>query len=109
MSISQIPVYNLKAVLKETGIAADTLRAWERRYGLPKPQRTPGGHRLYSEHDIRLIKWLISKQAEGLSISRAVELWRDQSSAGRDPLSDKLAAGPSSSGALPVASLESLR
>ena len=40
MPISQTPTYNLKAVLKETGITADTLRAWERRYGLPMPERT---------------------------------------------------------------------
>ena len=31
MSISNTPTFNLKAVIKETGIAADTLRAWERR------------------------------------------------------------------------------
>ena len=42
----QIPTYNLKVVLKQTGLKADTLRAWERRYGLPKPVRTPGRHRL---------------------------------------------------------------
>jgi MerR family transcriptional regulator, light-induced transcriptional regulator len=80
------PIFNLKAVLKETGMGADTLRAWERRYGIPNPQRTPGGHRLYSEHDIALIKWLIARQGEGLSISRAVEMWREQISNGKDPL-----------------------
>jgi DNA-binding transcriptional MerR regulator len=31
------PAYNLKVVLKETGLAADTLRAWERRYGTLRP------------------------------------------------------------------------
>ncbi len=80
------PIFNLKAVLKETGLSADTLRAWERRYGLPNPQRTPGGHRLYSERDIALIKWLIARQNEGLSISRAVEMWREQAINGKDPL-----------------------
>ena len=44
--ISQSPAYNLMVVLKETGLKADVLRAWERRYQLPSPQRTPGGHRL---------------------------------------------------------------
>ncbi|MFL7868383.1 MAG: B12-binding domain-containing protein [Anaerolineales bacterium] len=86
MSISTTPTYNLKAVIKETGIAADTLRAWERRYGLPMPERTPGGHRLYSQHDIEIIKWLIAKQGEGLSISRAVDLWNELSASGQDPL-----------------------
>lgn len=86
MPISKTPAFNLKVVLRETGLAADTLRAWERRYGLPVPQRTPGGHRLYSQYDIETIKWLMARQNEGLSISRAVELWKEQLAQGRDPL-----------------------
>jgi len=86
MSISTIPTFNLKVVLKETGLAADTLRAWERRYGLPMPERTPGGHRLYSQRDIEIIKWLMAKQREGLSISRAVDLWNELTASGQDPL-----------------------
>lgn len=86
MSISKTPIFNIKVVLNKTGIAADTLRAWERRYGLPKPQRTPGQHRLYSEYDIETIKWLMARQAEGLSISRAVELWNEYIASGTDPL-----------------------
>ena len=86
--ISQAPSYNLKAVLKETGLTADTLRAWERRYGLPMPQRTPGGHRIYSEYDIETVKWLRARQAEGLRISQAVELWKEIIEKGRDPLLD---------------------
>lgn len=70
------PMFNLKAVVQETGLKPDTLRAWERRYGLPVPQRTDSGHRLYSQNDIQLLKWLIARQDEGMSISRAVELWR---------------------------------
>lgn len=84
--LSKSPAFNLKAVLRETGLAADTLRAWERRYGLPIPQRTAGGHRLYSQYDIETIKWLIARQAEGLSISRAVDLWNEQTASGSDPL-----------------------
>ena len=84
--VSTTPAFNLKVVLKETGIAADTLRAWERRYGLPMPQRTAGGHRLYSQRDIETIKWLMTRQAEGLSISRAVDLWNEQIASGTDPL-----------------------
>jgi len=85
---STTPAFNLKVVLKETGLAADTLRAWERRYGLPTPERTAGGHRLYSQHDIETIKWLIKRQAEGLSISRAVDLWNEKLASGSDPLAD---------------------
>jgi DNA-binding transcriptional MerR regulator len=95
--ISQTPIYNLMVVLKETGLKADVLRAWERRYDLPHPQRTAGRQRLYSDYDIATIKWLKSKQAEGLSISHAVQLWNDLRSAGRNPLEDiaEVKASPS--------------
>jgi DNA-binding transcriptional MerR regulator len=86
MSLSKNPAFNLKVVLQETNIAADTLRAWERRYSLPMPQRTAGGHRLYSQYDIETIKWLLARQAEGLSISRAVDLWNEHNASGADPL-----------------------
>jgi methanogenic corrinoid protein MtbC1 len=86
MTTDTAPIYNLKAVLKETGIKADVLRAWERRYGMPMPKRSPGGHRLYSPRDVETIKWLIARQNEGLSISRAVELWREIEADARDPL-----------------------
>ena len=72
----EMATYNLKAVVQQTGVKPDTLRAWERRYGLPQPERTAGGHRIYSEEDIEILLWLLSKQAEGLSISRAVKLWK---------------------------------
>jgi len=91
---STTPAFNLKVVLKETGIAADTLRAWERRYGLPMPQRSAGGHRLYSQRDIEIIKWLMKRQEDGLSISRAVDLWNEQIANGTDPLADLVQATP---------------
>jgi DNA-binding transcriptional MerR regulator len=83
---NQLPTYNLKAVVQETGLKPDTLRAWERRYGLPQPHRTPGGHRLYSQHDIDMLKWLVARQDEGLSISRAVDMWHSLQQEGTDPL-----------------------
>jgi methanogenic corrinoid protein MtbC1 len=85
-SLSKTPLYNLNLVLKETGIKADTLRAWERRYQLPMPERTPGGHRIFSEYDIETIKWLMNRQQEGLRISQAVELWRELLNNGVNPL-----------------------
>ena len=80
------PTYNLKAVVQETGLKPDTLRAWERRYGLPHPERTESGHRLYSQRDIDMLKWLVARQDEGMSISRAVELWTALTRDGHDPL-----------------------
>jgi MerR family transcriptional regulator, light-induced transcriptional regulator len=72
--MDKTPRYNLKVVTRETGLSPEVLRAWERRYGVPKPHRTGGGHRLYSDYDIQVLKWLTARQAEGMSISRAVDL-----------------------------------
>jgi methanogenic corrinoid protein MtbC1 len=80
------PTFNMKAVVRETGLKPDTLRAWERRYNLPQPERTAGGHRLYSQRDIETLQWLMAQQAEGLSISRAVKLWYRLATEGHDPL-----------------------
>ena len=80
------PTFNMKAVVRETGIRPDTLRAWERRYDLPNPERTGGGHRIYSQRDVDILKWLMTRQEEGLSISHAVELFRRLESEGQDPL-----------------------
>ncbi|MBN1668475.1 MAG: MerR family transcriptional regulator [Anaerolineales bacterium] len=84
--LSEQPTYNLKVVIQETGVKPDTLRAWERRYGLPNPARSEGRHRLYSERDIDTIHWLVARQEEGLSISRAVKLWKRIEKEGQDPL-----------------------
>ncbi|MBN1218234.1 MAG: MerR family transcriptional regulator [Anaerolineae bacterium] len=92
---NETPTFNLKVVVRETGLKPDTLRAWERRYGMPQPERTAGHHRLYSQRDIDILKWLVARQDEGLSISRAVELWRRFEAEGQDPLLAMTAVQPS--------------
>ena len=54
--------YRIGAVARLTGIAADTLRVWERRYGVVRPQRSAKGGRRYSRDDVlrlALIKRLV--------------------------------------------------
>lgn len=75
------PVYNTRAVVQRTGIPADTFRAWERRYGVPVPDRSAGNQRLYSERDIAVIGWLRDRTRDGLTISQAVALYRGEESA----------------------------
>ncbi len=89
----ETPRFNLKATVKQTGVKPDTLRAWERRYGLPNPERSSGGHRLYSQHDIGTIKWLSARQRDGLSIKQAVEMYRLIEAEGRDPLAAAVPSG----------------
>jgi DNA-binding transcriptional MerR regulator len=54
--------YRIGAVSRLTGVPADTLRVWERRYAVVEPSRTEGGSRLYSQEDVArlsLIKRLV--------------------------------------------------
>jgi methanogenic corrinoid protein MtbC1 len=68
------PIYNMKAVEQQTGIPAATLRAWERRYALMEPKRTPNGYRLYSDRDVALLSFVRTQMHEGLTISRVVAM-----------------------------------
>ena len=103
------PSYNLKVIVRKTGIKPDTLRAWERRYGLPVPQRTAGGHRLYSQRDLDTVKWLMAREREGMRIGQAVQLWRDLEAGGQDPLHQPAVVGPPpGKRAVPAATLADL-
>ena len=57
---SEEGLYPIRTVSEVSGVNAITLRAWERRYGLFKPKRTPKGHRLYSEKDILRIREVLA-------------------------------------------------
>jgi DNA-binding transcriptional MerR regulator len=55
-------------------VSPNTLRAWERRFGFPKPQRSPGKHRLFTYGEIAGLRDALQ---EGLSISSAVSRARE--------------------------------
>ena len=50
--------YRINVVAELTGVPAATLRAWERRYGIPTPARTASSYRLYSDVDVVELKRL---------------------------------------------------
>jgi MerR family transcriptional regulator, light-induced transcriptional regulator len=77
LSLADTPRYNIKAVVQQTHVNISTLRAWEQRYGVPHPNRSDHGHRLYSQRDIAVIKWLKQCTDEGLAISQAVTMLRE--------------------------------
>lgn len=55
-------------------VSPNTLRAWERRFGYPKPQRSAGRHRLYTHGEIVALRDALQ---QGLSISSAVSRARE--------------------------------
>src|SRR5438045_9177925 len=55
-------------------VSPNTLRAWERRFGYPQPQRSPGKHRLYTHGEVAALRDALQ---EGLSISSAVSRRRE--------------------------------
>lgn len=55
-------------------VSPNTLRAWERRFGYPKPQRSAGRHRLYTHGEVAALRDALQ---QGLSISSAVSRARE--------------------------------
>ncbi len=50
------PTYPLRAASRLTGLSPEVLRAWERRYGVVEPLRTPGGTRRYTARDLERLR-----------------------------------------------------
>lgn len=63
--------HRIQAVAAMTGVSAATLRAWERRYGFPSPHRTESAYRLYSDHDVELVRRMGALVATGVPPSEA--------------------------------------
>jgi PAS domain S-box-containing protein len=57
---------------RRTGVGVSTLRAWERRFGILDPVRSPSGQRLYAEDDVERVAAVCRLVAEGLTLSAAV-------------------------------------
>lgn len=66
--------YRIKTVAGLTGIPRATIVAWERRYGLLEPRRSPSGYRIYADDDIELLRRVKRLTEEGLAVSEAVEM-----------------------------------
>ena len=87
------PLYNIKAVVQATGISPSTLRAWERRYNMCRPQRSESGYRLYTERDVAIIRWLKAQVDAGMAISQAVS-WLEKLAQEAGGLEQAVLPGP---------------
>jgi DNA-binding transcriptional MerR regulator/methylmalonyl-CoA mutase cobalamin-binding subunit len=69
--MNSIPI---KTICALTGVNPVTLRAWERRYGLLEPARTPKGHRLYTDRDVERIRRVLALTRDGVAIGQVKQV-----------------------------------
>ena len=82
--------YPMRLVTRLTGLSADVIRVWERRYGAVVPERSDGGTRLYSERDLRRLILLKAAVDAGHTIRAIATLEEEKLRA----LSDQAGAEP---------------
>ncbi|WP_434386739.1 MerR family transcriptional regulator [Melittangium boletus] len=66
--------YRIHVAAEFSGVRVELIRAWERRYGVLSPRRTPAGYRVYTDRDVALLKRLKQLTEEGVSISEAATM-----------------------------------
>ena len=70
-------MYTISEAAERAGVSVDVLRAWERRYGVVTPQRTPSGYRLYDVATINRVRAMRHLVEEGWSPSAAATRIRE--------------------------------
>lgn len=80
MSNSNDNPLSIGDVVQATGLTEATLRAWERRYDFPQPQREPSGHRRYGTEEVERILRVLAERERGVALPVAIERARLASS-----------------------------
>jgi DNA-binding transcriptional MerR regulator len=80
--VTSSPIYSIGAVARMLDIPPATLRTWEERYGLPSPERSPGGHRLYSRDQVDQLRFVKVQLAQGMAPADAHRLLAERLDAG---------------------------
>ncbi|TDU91186.1 MerR-like DNA binding protein [Kribbella voronezhensis] len=76
------PVYSIGALARMLSIPAATLRTWEERYGVVIPERSPGGHRLYSRLQVEQLRFVGDRLSDGMSAGDAYRLLQGRMAGG---------------------------
>jgi MerR family transcriptional regulator, light-induced transcriptional regulator len=66
--------FRIQVAAELSGIPAATLRAWERRYGVPVPRRTASAYRLYTPEDVELLRRMRDLVDDGVSPAEAARV-----------------------------------
>lgn len=98
------PLYKMRTIAARSGLSPSLLRAWERRYGLLRPERTAGGHRLFTQDDLRVVQRIRALLGEGRRIGEVALLGREHLLATQQP---SVARPPASVRGLRAAIVES--
>ena len=67
-------LHPIQVVTRRTGVSADVLRVWEKRYAVVTPVRSPSGRRLYSDADIERLRLLVQAKRTGRTIGQIAAL-----------------------------------
>ena len=67
-------VYSIGAVARMLELPVATIRNWEERYASIVPERSPGGHRLYSRDHVEQLRFIAAEVSRGLSAADAHRL-----------------------------------
>jgi CheY-like chemotaxis protein len=102
VSISVVPddagatraVYSIGAVARMLAIPVATIRNWEERYGAVVPERSPGGHRLYSREQVEQLRFVAAEVSSGRSAADAHRLLADHNAAGQPLVHEDPSTGP---------------
>jgi len=70
--------YKMSTMVRLTGFSPALLRAWERRHRILQPARGPGGHRLYTDEDLAVLRYVQRLLAQGRSIGEIATSGRDE-------------------------------
>jgi CheY-like chemotaxis protein len=81
-------VYSIGAVARMLGIPVATIRNWEERYETIVPERSPGGHRLYSREQMEQLRFIAAEVSRGLSAADAHRLLAEHREGGQPLAND---------------------
>lgn len=62
------PLYGIGTVARLTGLKPDTLRVWERRYGLGASYKSASGRRLFTQSDLEHLQLITALVTDGVRI-----------------------------------------
>jgi CheY-like chemotaxis protein len=87
-------VYSIGAVARMLAIPVATIRNWEERYATILPERSVGGHRLYSRDQVEQLRFIAAEVSDGLSAADAHRLLADRGEDGERLIDDSTGPRP---------------